>query len=82
MKSVRAAASRLMTIGVISDGWYAILTGLVLLLLAYLLGGVPWDVDPAATLVAMAFLVLGLWQLTRGLRAELPRQGKSTDEAA
>jgi hypothetical protein len=82
VKFVRAAASRLMTIGVISDGWYAILTGLVLLLLAYLLGGVPWDVDPAATLVAMAFLVLGLWQLMRGLRAEFPRHGKSTDEAA
>ena len=79
---MRAAASRLMTIGVMSDGWYAILTGLVLLLLAYLLGSVPWDVDPAATLVAIAFLVLGLWQLTRGLRSELPRQGKSTDEAA
>ena len=71
-----------MTIGVISDGWYAILTGLVLLLLAYLLGSVPWDVDPAATLVAMAFLVMGLWQLTRGLSAEFPRQRKSTDEAA
>ena len=71
-----------MTIGVISDGWYAILTGLVLLLLAYLLGSVPWDVDPAATLVAMAFLVMGLWQLTRGLRTEFPRQRKSTDEAA
>ena len=71
-----------MTIGVMSDGWYAILTALVLLLLAYLRGSVPWDVDPAATLVAMAFLVMGLWQLTRGLRAEFPRQRRSTDEAA
>jgi hypothetical protein len=71
-----------MTIGVISDGWYATLTGLVLLLLAYVLGSVPWDVDPAATLVAMAFLVTGLWQLTRGLRAEFPRQRKSTDKSA
>jgi hypothetical protein len=70
-----------MTIGVISNGWYAILTGLVLLLLAYLLGRVPWDVDPAATLVAMAFLAIGLWQLTRGVRAEFPRARKSTDEA-
>ena len=69
-----------MTIGVISDGWYAILIGLVLLLLAYLLGSVPWN--PAATLVAMAFLVMGLRQLTRGLRAEFPRQRESTDEAA
>jgi hypothetical protein len=69
-----------MTVGVLSDGWYAILTGLVMLLLAHLLGRVPWDVDPAATLVAMAFLVIGLRQLARGLRAELPRQRRSTDE--
>ncbi len=70
-----------MTIGVISNGWYAILTGLALLLLAYLLGRVPWDVDPAATLVSIAFLGIGLWQLTRGVRAEFPRAHKSTDEA-
>ena len=70
-----------MTIGVLSDGWYSILTGLVLLLLAYLLGSVPWDVDPAASLVAMAFLVMGLWHLTRGLRAEFQLRPKSTDEA-
>jgi hypothetical protein len=54
----------------------------VLLLLAYLLARVPWDVDPAATLVAMAFLVMGLWQLTRGLRAEFPRERKPTGGAA
>ena len=81
MKVLRAAASRLMTIGVLSDGWYSILTGLVLLLLAYLLGSVPWDVDPAASLVAMAFLVMGLWHLTRGLRAEFQLRPKPTDEA-
>ena len=71
-----------MTIGVISDGWYAILTGLVLLFLAYLFGSVPWDVDPAAPLVGTAFLVMSLWQLTRGLRAECPRLRKSTDAAS
>ena len=71
-----------MTIGVLSHGWYAILTGLVLLLLAYVLGSVPWDVDPAARLVSMAFLVIGLWQLAQGLRAELQRRPRSTDEAA
>lgn len=82
MKFLRAAASRVMTIGLLSDGWYSILTGLVLLLLAHVLGSVPWDVDPAANLVSMAFLVMGLWQLTRGLRAEFQRRPKSTDEAA
>jgi len=81
VKVLRAAAAHLMTIGVLSDGWYAMLTGVALLVLAYLLGGVPWDVDPAATLVGMAFLAVGLWQLTRGLRAEFPRRPKSTDGA-
>ena len=79
MTSLRAAASRLMTMGLLSDGWYSILTGLVLLLLAYVLGRVQWDVDPAANLVATAFLVIGLWQLTRGLRAECPRRPEHTD---
>jgi len=77
---LRAAASRLMTIGMLSDGWYSILTGLALLFLAYVLGGIPWADDPAANLVAMAFLVMGLWQLTRGLRAEFQLRRTSTDE--
>lgn len=71
-----------MTTGVLSDGWYAILTGLVLLLLAYVLGRVPWDTDPAARLVSLAFVVLGLWHARRGLRAELARRPESTDEGA
>jgi hypothetical protein len=79
---MRAAASRLMTIGVLSEGWYSILTGLALLLLAYVLGRVPWDVDPAASLVATGFLAMGLWQLTRGLRAEFELRPKSTDDSA
>lgn len=82
MKFLSAAASRLMARGVLSAGWYSILTGLVLLLLSYLLGDVPWDLDPAAKLVAMAFLVIGLWQLTRGLRAEFQRRPNATDETA
>lgn len=52
---VHAAGSRLMAMGVLSAGWYSILTGLALLYLAYVLGGTPWDVDRAAPLVAAAF---------------------------
>jgi hypothetical protein len=48
VKFSRAAASRLMTVGMLSAGWYSILTGSVLLYLAYLLGRIPWDVDRAA----------------------------------
>jgi hypothetical protein len=70
-----------MTMGLLSDGWYSILTGLALLFLAYVLGGVSWDVDPAASVVAVALLVIGSWHLTRGLRAEFQRQHTRTDDA-
>ncbi len=69
-----------MAVGVLSAGWYSILTGMVLLYLAYVLGRIPWDVDRAAPFVSVAFAVTGLWQLTRGLRAEFQRRPKSTDE--
>ena len=80
MKFLSAAASRLMARGVLSDGWYSVLTGLVLLYLAYVLGRIPWDVDRAAPFVSVAFAATGLWQLTRGLRAEFQRTPKSADE--
>ncbi len=80
MKFVSAASSRLMAKGLLSAGWHSILTGLVLLYLAYVLGRIPWDVDRAAPFVSVAFAATGLWQLTRGLRAEFQRRPKSTDE--
>jgi peptidoglycan/LPS O-acetylase OafA/YrhL len=58
--------------GVLSRGWYAILTGLVMLFVAYLLAPVGHD-DPAAPLVAIAFALLGAWTLWRGVREELRR---------
>ena len=78
--SLRAAGSRLMTRGVLSAGWYSILTGSALLFLAYVLGGIPWDVDRAAPFVAVAFAATGVWQLTRGLQAEFQRRPRSTHE--
>lgn len=75
-----AAASRLMAMGVLSAGSYSMLTGLALLYLAYVLGMTPWDADRAAAFVSVAFAATGLWQLTRGLRAELQRRPRPTDE--
>lgn len=73
MGFVRTTASRLMAFGRLSAGWYSILTGLVLLYVAYLLGSVSWEVDRAAPVVAVALAVAGLWQLQRGLRLEVRR---------
>jgi hypothetical protein len=65
---------------VLSAGWYSILTGVVLLYVAYLLGSVSWDTDHAAPVVAVGLAVTGVWQLERGLRAEFQRRPKLTDE--
>ena len=70
-----------MAMGVLSAGWYLILTGAVLLYVAYLLGSVSWDVDRAAPVVAIGLAVAGLWQLERGVRAEFQRRPESTDQS-
>jgi glucose dehydrogenase len=77
---LRAAASRLLSTGVLSEGWYSILTGLALLFVAYLLGSVPVNDDPAALFVAIVLFVTGVWQLERGLRAEFQRRPKPPNE--
>ena len=77
MSWVRAAVSRLMSTGVLSAGWYSVLTGLALLFVAYLLGSVPGDV--AAPFVAVVLALTGIWQLERGLRAEFQRRRASPD---
>ena len=66
-----------MSTGVISAGWYAVLTGVALLVVAYLLGSVSGDA--AAPFVAVGLAVTGVWQLERGLRAEFQRRPRSTD---
>ena len=71
-----------MSTGVLSAGWYSILTGSALLYVAYLLGSVPGDDDSAAPFVAVALAATGVWQLGRGLRAEFQRRPKSTDGPA
>jgi hypothetical protein len=81
MRLLRAAASRLMSMGVLSVGWYAILTGLALLYVAYVLGSVSADDDGAAPLVAVVMALTGVWQLERGLRAEFQRRPKPPSDA-
>ena len=77
MGLARTVASRLMSTGVLSAGWYSVLTGLALLYVSYALGSVSGDT--AAPFVAAALAVTGVWQLERGLRAEFQRRSKSTD---
>jgi hypothetical protein len=79
MRLARTAAARLMSTGVLSPGWYSILTGLAMLYVAYLLGSVSGD-DAVAPIVAVASGVTGVWLLRRGLSAEFQRRPKSTDD--
>jgi hypothetical protein len=67
-----------MSWGALSPGRYAVLTGAALLYLAYLLGSVSGD--SVAPFVAVGLAVVGVWQLTIGLRAEFRRRSASPDE--
>ncbi|WP_182524954.1 hypothetical protein [Nocardioides dongkuii] len=77
MSRLRAIGSALLSRGVLTPGWYAILTGLAMLVVAHALGTVADD-DPAAAYVAVGMAVLGIWQLERGVRAELARWPRPT----
>ena len=76
----RAVVSRLMSMGVISAGWYSVLTGLAMLAAAYLVGSGAPD-DAAAFPVSAVLAVAGVWQLERGLRAEFQGRPRSTDDS-
>jgi tetrahydromethanopterin S-methyltransferase subunit C len=71
MATLRRLASGLLSKGVISAGWYSILTGLVLLVVGLALASVSAD-DPAAGVVSVVSFLGGVWQLERGLRSEFP----------
>jgi glucose dehydrogenase len=64
-----------MSRGDIGDGWYSVLTGLAMLVVAFLLGSVSTSDDPAALVVAVVLALTGVWQLERGLRSERQRRG-------
>jgi len=69
MKVLHSYVASLMAKGVISTGWYSILTGLAMLFVAYLLFGV--DADRAAPVVADVLVVVGIWVTARGIWSEV-----------
>jgi hypothetical protein len=72
LSALRALVSTLLSKGVISPGWYSILTGLAMLYVAYLLGPAV-DTDPAAVFVGLTLGVVGVWSIERGIRSEVQR---------
>jgi hypothetical protein len=70
--AVRALVSALLSKGVISPGWYSILTGVAMLLVAYLVGSAV-HTDPAALPVGLTLGVVGVWSIERGIRSEVQR---------
>jgi asparagine N-glycosylation enzyme membrane subunit Stt3 len=65
MSWIRTYLAGLMAKGQIGPGWYAILTGLVMLAVARALASAG-DTDPVAPYVAVVLAVTGLWSLGRG----------------
>jgi hypothetical protein len=73
MTTLRRLTSAALSRGVLSAGWYSILTGLALLVVGSALASVSRD-DPAAGGVGVVFVLAGVWQLERGLRSEFQRR--------
>ena len=74
MTTLRRLVSHLLVKGVISAGWYSILTGLALFVVGWALASVPLRDDLAAGVVGVVALLAGVWQLERGLRSEFQRR--------
>ena len=79
MATLRTLASGLLLKGVISAGWYSILTGLVLLVVGLALASVSGD-DRVAGVVSVVALLGAVWQLERGLRSEFQRRPRARDD--
>ena len=73
MAILRRLLSNLLMKGVISAGWYSILTGLALLVVGRMLASAS-RYDLAAGVVGVVAFLAGVWQLERGLRAEFQRR--------
>jgi hypothetical protein len=74
MHPVRAVTAAALSKGVISPGWYAVLTGLAMLYVAYLLGTVSGEDDAAAPFAALGLGIVGVAVLERAVRRELRRR--------
>ena len=79
MATLRRLASGLLSKGVISAGWYSILTGLVLLVVGLALASVSGD-DRVAGVVSVVAFLGGVWQIERGLRSEFQRRPRARDD--
>ncbi|KRE99119.1 hypothetical protein ASG88_15420 [Nocardioides sp. Soil777] len=79
MATLRSVASSLLSWGVPSRGWYSVLTGVALVVVALGLATASGS-DPAAPIVAVVLFLAGVWQLERGLRAEFQRRPQQPDE--
>jgi len=64
--------SALLSKGVITPGWYSILTGLAMLLVTYFLGSAT-GTDPAAPFVGLACGLTAVRLMERGIRSEIRR---------
>lgn len=73
MSVARALLLAVLSKGVISPGWYAILTGLAMLYVARMLGSAVPE-DPAALVVGITLGLVGIWSLERGIRDEVRRR--------
>ena len=80
MTTFRKLASRLLSVGVISAGWYSVLTGSALLVVGVALASTSPSDDPAAPVVGVLFVLAGVWQVERGLRSEFRRHTRPIDE--
>ena len=77
MAAVRNAVSALLSKGVISPGSYAVLTGVAMLAVVWLIAPVAHD-DPAVPVVALVMAVGGIWSISRGVRLERERRRPPT----
>jgi len=65
MRRIREYLKGFLAKGQIGPGWYAILTGVVMLYLAYVLSSLG-DTDAVAPYVAGVLAITGLWSLASG----------------
>ena len=73
MAAVRNAVSALLSKGVISPGSYAVLTGVAMLAVVWLIAPAAEN-DPAVAPVALVMAVGGIWSISRGVRLERERR--------
>ncbi len=72
MPVLRKFAATVMSKGLISRGWYSILTGVAMLYVVWLLGPA-YDTDTVAPFVGLSLAITGMWCLQRGIRFEARR---------